>query len=45
MEKYEQLNSPAHYNNYSVEVIDMFERIYGIENTILWCLLLVKEFM
>lgn len=33
----EQVNHPNHYNAYSVEVIDMFERIYGKEATALWC--------
>ena len=37
MEKYEQVDHPSHYNNYSIEVIDMFEKIYGIEKTISWC--------
>lgn len=35
--KYEHVNSPKHYNNYSIEVIDMFEKIYGIDRTIDWC--------
>ena len=34
---YEQVNHPAHYNNYDVEVIDMMKRIWGIEDTIRWC--------
>ena len=33
----EQVNHPQHYNNYSVEVIEMFRRIYGDEATALWC--------
>ena len=33
----EQVHHPAHYNNYSVEVIEMFRRIYGNEATVLWC--------
>lgn len=33
----EQVNHPAHYNNYSVEVIEMFLRIYGNEATATWC--------
>ena len=38
MEKnYEHVNHPKHYNNYSVEVIEMFERIYGIDATVFWC--------
>jgi hypothetical protein len=36
-EKYEYVNHPAHYNNYSMEVIDMMEKIYGIESTALFC--------
>lgn len=35
--KYEMVNHPKHYNNYSVEVIDMFERIYGAYLTAMWC--------
>lgn len=35
--KYEYVNHPNHYNRYPMEVIDMFERIYGKENTALWC--------
>lgn len=31
------VNSPAHYNSYSVETIDMMERIWGIENLIIFC--------
>ena len=34
---YEHVNHPAHYNNYDVEVIDMIKRIWGVEQTILWC--------
>lgn len=34
---YEHVNHPTHYNAYSVEVIDMMQRIYGAENTALWC--------
>lgn len=34
---YEQVNHPAHYNNYDVEVIDMMRRIWGDEATALWC--------
>ena len=30
---YEHVNHPTHYNAYSVEVIDMMERIYGAEST------------
>ena len=36
-EKYEHVNHPSHYNNYNIEVIDMMERIWGKENTALWC--------
>ena len=36
-EQYEQVNHPAHYNKYSVEVIEMFRRIYGDELTSKWC--------
>jgi hypothetical protein len=35
MEDY--VNHPSHYNRYSVEVIEMFRRIYGDEATALWC--------
>lgn len=35
--KYEHVNSPNHYNNYSVEVIDMMEKIYGTDAVILFC--------
>lgn len=34
---YEHVNHPPHYNHYSVECIDMMERIYGKEATALWC--------
>lgn len=33
----DQVNHPSHYNSYSVEVIEMFRRIYGDEATALWC--------
>lgn len=33
----EQVNHPNHYNNYSVEVIDMMIRIYGKEKVADWC--------
>lgn len=36
-EKYEYVNHPSHYNQYNIEVIDMMERIWGKENTALWC--------
>lgn len=35
--EYEEVNSPKHYNNYSVEVIEMMVRIYGYEATALFC--------
>ena len=35
--EYEHVEHPAHYNNYSVEVIDMIEQIYGREATAMWC--------
>lgn len=31
------VDHPAHYNNYSVEVIDMMQKIWGAEATALWC--------
>lgn len=34
---YEMVNNPKHYNNYSVECIDMMQRIWGAEATALWC--------
>jgi hypothetical protein len=34
---YEMVNSPSHYNNYSVEVIDMMVNIWGTEKTIAFC--------
>ena len=34
---YEFVNHPSHYNEWSMEVIDMMEKIYGTENTIMWC--------
>lgn len=34
---YEHVNHPSHYNNYSVEVIEMMRCIYGREATALWC--------
>lgn len=37
MGSYEMVNHPTHYNNYSVEVIDMMISIWGIEATITWC--------
>lgn len=35
--QYEYVNHPDHYNNYSFEVIDMMTKIYGKENTALFC--------
>lgn len=37
LEKYEMVQHPHHYNTYSVEVIDMFEKIYGPERVADWC--------
>lgn len=34
---YEHVNHPAHYNIYSIECIDMMERIWGKEATAQWC--------
>lgn len=34
---YEEVNHPDHYNVYDVEVVDMMERIFGIEETMSWC--------
>lgn len=34
---YENVNHPDHYNNYSKEVIDMMEAIWGTENLITFC--------
>ena len=36
-QSYEMVNHPQHYNNYSMEVIDMMEKIWGCEYTALWC--------
>lgn len=33
----EQVNHPEHYNQYSVEAIEMFRRIYGDEEVAKWC--------
>ena len=35
--KPEQVNHPSHYNDYSVEVIDMMVKIYGVEKVADWC--------
>ena len=37
MENYEMVNHPTHYNNYSMEVIDMMESIWGADATALFC--------
>jgi hypothetical protein len=34
---YEHVNHPKHYNNFSMEVIDMMQMIWGIEKTIAFC--------
>jgi isoprenylcysteine carboxyl methyltransferase (ICMT) family protein YpbQ len=34
---YEYVNHPNHYNNYSIEVIDMMVKLYGKEVVILFC--------
>ena len=34
---YEEVNHPDHYNVYNVEVVEMMERIFGIEETMSWC--------
>ena len=34
---YEEVNHPQHYNNYDVEVIDMMEKIFGREETAIFC--------
>ena len=36
-ETYEMVNSPKHYNNYSMECIDMMAMIWGAEATAAWC--------
>lgn len=35
--KEEQVNHPSHYNLYSIETIDMMERVFGTKRTIEWC--------
>lgn len=32
-------NHPSHYNQYPIEVIEMMERIFGLEATRVWCLM------
>ena len=34
---YEMVASPSHYNNYSIEAIEMMRRIFGNEATAKWC--------
>lgn len=34
---YEQVNHPEHYNQYSVEAIDMIEKVYGLYLAWKWC--------
>lgn len=34
---YEQVNHPSHYNKYDVEVVDMMEKIWGKQETAIWC--------
>lgn len=34
---YEEVNHPDHYNVYDVEVVEMMERIFGVEETMSWC--------
>ena len=36
-DKYEEVNHPDHYNQYDVEVIDMMERVFGKEETAIFC--------
>jgi len=33
----DMVNSPSHYNSYSVETIDMMEKIWGVEHLIIFC--------
>lgn len=35
--QYEYVNHPTHYNNYSMEVIDMMVKLWGPENTATFC--------
>lgn len=35
--QYEMVNHPQHYNNYDVEVIEMMEKVFGLEETIAFC--------
>jgi len=34
---YEYVNQPDHYNMYCMPVIDMMEKVYGLEDTAKWC--------
>ena len=34
---YEEINHPNHYNVYDMEVVEMMERIFGIQETMSWC--------
>ena len=34
---YEMVNHPSHYNSSSIETIEKMRRIWGNENTALWC--------
>lgn len=35
--EYEYVNHPDHYNRYPMEVIEMFEKLYGADATAKWC--------
>ena len=37
MSNYEHVNSPTHYNTYSVETIDMMVRVFGKEKVADFC--------
>ena len=37
VDEYENVNHPEHYNNYDVEAIEMMERIWGPEETAIFC--------
>lgn len=43
-DNYEFVNHPSHYNEWSYEVIDMFEKIYGTELTAWWCELTAMKY-
>lgn len=36
-QKYEMVDHPSHYNQWSMEVIEMMRKIYGDERTADWC--------